>query len=94
MSLRSAPAEAFDQVRPRLLALLEMHRAATTDDARTRVASAFEAVFLASAWHVATDLLENGWRPPAPTGPSPSSAVLRLVGGTDIGPPPRASRVR
>ncbi len=84
MISETAPAGTFDELRPRLMALLEMHRAAKTDDARARLAETVEQVFLAAAWHVANDLLENGWRPQARSGPFALVAGLRLVGGVDV----------
>jgi len=75
----------FEALRPRLLMLLELHRTAPTEDARGTVADLFEDVFLATAWNVAQDLLENGWRPgfvtEAPA--ARSKGQLRVVGGTD-----------
>lgn len=84
MTIEAAPAETFDELRPRLMALLEMHRAAKTDDARARLAETMEQVFLSAAWHVANDLLEHGWRPQARSGPFALVAGLRLVGGADV----------
>jgi hypothetical protein len=82
MASVAEPAEAFDQLRPRLLALLEMHRAADTEELRRRIAQTLERVFLAAASHIAQDLLDNGWRPQR-GGETASGAVVRLVGGTD-----------
>jgi hypothetical protein len=43
-----------------------------------------EDVFLATAWHVAQDLLDHGWSPGVlPPGPVRSGARLKVVGGTD-----------
>ena len=43
----------------------------------------FEDAFLATAWHVAHDLLENGWAPSeAPTAPQ-GRGRLRVVRGSD-----------
>jgi hypothetical protein len=43
----------------------------------------FEDAFLATAWHVAHDLLENGWSPSeAPTAPQ-GRGRLRVVRGSD-----------
>jgi hypothetical protein len=71
-------------LRPRLLALLELHRTALTESSRAEVLKLFEEVFLATAWNVAQDLLDNGWRPgfgsPAPARPR---GKLRVVGGTE-----------
>ena len=74
----------FDALRPRLLALLELHRSAPTEEARATLADLFEDVFLSTAWHVAQDLLEHGWRPGFTSAePAPSRNHLRVVGGTD-----------
>jgi len=86
MTLSALPPD-FSELRPRLKMLLEMHRAATTDEERTTLVELFEDIFLATAWHVAQDLLENGWTPgyaaAASSKPQPGSAMrpsLRLVG--------------
>lgn len=72
-------------LRPRLLALLEMHRSATTEASRAALAKLFEDLFLATSWNIAQDLLENGWRPsviaPKPTRPG---GALQVVGGTEM----------
>ena len=71
----------LEALKPRLLLLLEMYRNAGTDEARATLTTLFQDVFLATAWNVATDLLENGW---APTASSPSERPqgrLRLVKG-------------
>jgi hypothetical protein len=84
MISRMTEAAEFGELRPRLLALIEQHRAARTDDERAQLAQRLEEVFLATAWHVAQDLLENGWKPGfvgAP--PSATPAALRVIGGTD-----------
>jgi hypothetical protein len=74
----------FTELRPRLKALLELHRTADTDEARATLVDLFEDVFLATAWHVATDLLENGWEPGFASHPRPvSHGHLRLVKGDD-----------
>jgi hypothetical protein len=77
----------FETLRPRLLALLEMHRAAETDEARATLVDVFADVFLATAWHVAQDLLENGWTPGFSVAPeqaaTPPKGALKVVGGTD-----------
>ena len=74
----------FDALRPRLLALLELHRSAQTEEARATLADVLEDVFLSTAWHVAQDLLEHGWRPGfASAEPTPRNVHLRVVGGTD-----------
>jgi hypothetical protein len=75
----------FEGLKPRLLLLLEMYRNAATDEARANLTVLFQDVFLATAWNVATDLLNNGWEP---TAAAPPTAVaerpqgrLRLVKG-------------
>ncbi|HEX7761297.1 MAG TPA: hypothetical protein VF459_17450 [Caulobacteraceae bacterium] len=72
----------FEALKPRLLLLLELYRNAGTDEARANLTSLFEDVFLAAAWNVATDLLNNGWEPtiPARLGDRPQGG-LRLVKG-------------
>ncbi len=74
----------FEALRPRLIALLELHRAAQTEEARQVLVGLFEEAFLATAWHVAQDMLENGWAP-ASLGASPKRdrGPLRVVGGSD-----------
>jgi hypothetical protein len=83
MSLKaSLPAE-FGELRPRLKLLVQMHRAATTDEEREGLEGKLEELFLATAWHVAEDLLENGWRPVRTTGVAPerlAASNLRVVG--------------
>lgn len=81
---RSLTPTEFESLRPRLLALLELHRSAPTEAARATLAELFEDVFLSTAFHVARDLLEHGWRPGfASADPAPSQVRLRVVGGTD-----------
>jgi hypothetical protein len=76
----------FVELRPRLLLLLELHRNAGAEEARANLITLFEEVFLACAWNVATDLLENGWEPskrggaPTPAAPPRAQTHLRLVG--------------
>jgi hypothetical protein len=53
----------FEALKPRLLLLLELYRNAGTDEARANLTGLFQDVFLAAAWNVATDLLNNGWEP-------------------------------
>ena len=84
MNSRTTEIVEFDALRPRLLALIEQHRTARTEDERAQLVGRLEEVFLATAWHVAQDLLENGWKPgfvSAP--PAAAPAALRVVGGTD-----------
>ena len=59
MISRMTEAAEFGELRPRLLALIEQHRAARTDDERAQLAQRLEEVFLATAWHVAQDLLDG-----------------------------------
>jgi hypothetical protein len=73
---------AFDELRPRLKALLELHRVAQTEEARAALVGMFEEAFLATAWHVAHDLLENGWAPSEPTKRT-ARGRLRVVRGSD-----------
>lgn len=85
MISRTTDAVEFDALRPRLLALIEQHRAAKTDAERQRLVGQLEDVFLATAWHVAHDLLENGWKPGF-VGPPPQTSkttALTVIGGTD-----------
>ena len=84
MNSRTTEIVEFDALRPRLLALIEQHRAARTEDERAQLVGRLEEVFLATAWHVAQDLLNNGWKPgfvSAP--PAVAPTALRVVGGTD-----------
>ena len=83
MISRNTDAIEFDALRPRLKALLELHRAAQTEEAREALVGLFEDAFLATAWHVAHDLLENGWEPSeGPTG-ARDRGHLRVVRGSD-----------
>ena len=68
----------FAEMRPRLLMLLELYRTAP-EEARPNLQGLFENVFLAAAWNVATDLLENGWEPTV-AGATTSRDYLKLVG--------------
>ncbi|MFI4933141.1 MAG: hypothetical protein ACHP7N_00825 [Caulobacterales bacterium] len=62
--------------------LLDLHYAAETEVAREALVELFEDVFLATAWHVAQDLLENGWQPGfASTTPPAARRHLKLVVG-------------
>lgn len=69
----------FGELRPRLRLLMELYRNAATDDARGTLIALCEDVFLAAAWNVAVDLLENGWEPTIKPASEPRSAHLRLV---------------
>jgi hypothetical protein len=84
MMTRSTDPVDFDALRPELMALLELHRAAQTDEARRALVGLFENLFLATAWNVAQDLLENGWAPGF-SGQAPRSkrSDLRVIGGVD-----------
>lgn len=74
----------FDSLRPELMALLELHRAAQTDEARKTLVGMFENLFLATAWNVAQDLLENGWSPGfVETQARRKRSDLRVIGGAD-----------
>ena len=76
----------FEALRPQLLALLALHRGAETEAARAAVVSLLERTFLATAWHVAQDLLENGWTPQVVVAPARrASGHLRVVGGAEAG---------
>jgi hypothetical protein len=84
MISRMTEAVEFGELRPRLLALIEQHRTAGTEAERARLARRLEEVFLATAWHVAQDLLDNGWKPGFIGAPAQSTpAALRVIGGTD-----------
>jgi hypothetical protein len=83
MTRNTDPVE-FDALRPELMALLELHRAAQTDEARKALVGLFENLFLATAWNVAQDLLENGWSPGyADKAPISKRSDLRVIGGVD-----------
>jgi hypothetical protein len=84
MITRTTDAVEFDALRPELMALLELHRAAQTDEARKALVGMFENLFLATAWNVAQDLLENGWTPRfVNDAPHAKRSDLRLIGGAD-----------
>jgi hypothetical protein len=81
---RSTELMEFETLRPRLLVLLEMHRTAPTEEARAVLVELFQDVFLSTAWHVAQDLLENGWSPGFVSAPSATArGRLKVVGGAD-----------
>jgi len=81
---RSTDPIAFNELRPRLKALLEFHRAAQTDEAREALVQQFQDAFLATAWHVAHDLLDHGWSPTeAPAAQPAQRGALRVVRGSD-----------
>ncbi len=70
----------FGEIRPHLLLLLELYRNAGTDEARANLVGLFENAFLTTAWHVAKDLLDNGWEPVAAgVGRRGAEGRLRLV---------------
>ena len=84
MMTRSTDPVEFDALRPELMALLELHRAAQTEEARKALVGMFENLFLATAWNVAQDLLENGWSPGfANLSPRAKRSDLRVIGGAD-----------
>jgi len=83
MISKSTDAIEFDELRPRLKALLALHRAAQTDAAREALVGLFEEAFLATAWHVAHDLLEHGWAPSDAPEDSRERGRLRVVRGSD-----------
>jgi hypothetical protein len=74
----------LEDIRPQILALLQLHSLAQTDEARASIAALFEKAFLATAWHVAQDLLDNGWSPGfVSTLSGRPQSRLRVVGGSD-----------
>ncbi|HVN01753.1 MAG TPA: hypothetical protein VMT68_16230 [Caulobacteraceae bacterium] len=85
MITKATDAIEFEALRPRLMALLELHRLAQTEEARQALVGLFEDAFLATAWHVAQDMLENGWAPAklAGGGPTRDRGPMRVVGGSD-----------
>jgi hypothetical protein len=70
----------FEALRPRVRALLELHRCAQTQEARELLVGMFEDAFLAAAWHVAQDMLENGWAPAVVRRDAEARPNLRIVG--------------
>jgi hypothetical protein len=84
MMTRSTDPVEFDALRPELMALLALHRAAKTEEARKALVGMFENLFLATAWNVAQDLLENGWTPGfMDAAPRSKRSDLRVIGGAD-----------
>ena len=84
MMTRSTDPVEFDALRPELMALLALHRAAKTEEARKALVGMFENLFLATAWNVAQDLLENGWTPGfLDAAPRSKRSDLRVIGGAD-----------
>jgi hypothetical protein len=84
MMTKSTDPVEFEALRPELIALLELHRAAQTDDARRALVGMFENLFLATAWNVAQDLLDNGWSPSVvDAAPRSKRSDLRVIGGVD-----------
>ena len=84
MSEISTELAPFEELRPQLLALLALHRTAQTEESRVALVSLFERAFLATAWHVAQDLLDNGWSPQTVMAPARRGlGRLKVVGGTD-----------
>lgn len=82
---KNAAGVEFEALRPRLLALLALHRAAQTEEARAALVELLERLFLAAAWRVAQDLVENGWSPESQSPPSSGAPRphLKVVGGSD-----------
>jgi hypothetical protein len=83
MSLKATLPAEFGELRPRLKLLVQMHRAARTDEERVELEGLLEELFLATAWYVAEDLLENGWKPVRTSGVSPeriAASNLRVIG--------------
>ena len=76
--MKTGPIE-FGEMRPRLRLLMELYRNAATDDARATLLTLCEDVFLAAAWNVAVDLLDNGWQPTIQASDALPTAHLRLV---------------
>jgi hypothetical protein len=74
----SGPIE-FGEMRPRLRLLMELYRNAATDEARAALLALCEDVFLAAAWNVAVDLLDNGWVPAVTAAGNRPTARLRVV---------------
>jgi hypothetical protein len=84
MSENSADVFPFEGLRPQLLALLALYRTAKSEEACEALEALFERAFLAAAWHVAQDLLDNGWSPTVVSSRvRRSSTELRVVGGAD-----------
>jgi len=84
--MRQARPMEFEALRPRLLMLLELHRAAEGEEERAMLKDLFQDVFLATAWHVAQDLLENGWTPglvAQTASTTKERSRLKVVGGRD-----------
>ncbi|HUZ12164.1 MAG TPA: hypothetical protein VMU93_04845 [Caulobacteraceae bacterium] len=76
----------FGELRPRLRLLLELHGRAASEAARAAIAREFEQLFLTTAWHVARDLIDNGYEPvaaPRSTARSDAPGGLRLVDSAD-----------
>ena len=75
--MRGAAAE-FNELRARLRLLLELHRTAGTEEARSSLVGLLEELFLTLTWNVAVDLLANDWDP-ARGLPRPTRSALALV---------------
>jgi hypothetical protein len=80
---RQADPIEFEALRPRILALLELYRVAQTDEARQALMGLFEDAFLATAWHAARDLLENGWVPQTLSTTPARRGGLKVVDNSD-----------
>lgn len=82
-ALHADPAE-FGELRPKLMVLLALYAAAASDEARADLVREFEAAFLATAWHVARDLLDHGYEPVvASAARQGAHGHLRVVSGVD-----------
>jgi|HubBroStandDraft_1064217.scaffolds.fasta_scaffold45693_3 hypothetical protein len=81
--MKATDAVGFDDLRPRLLVLLEQHRAAACEETRARVVGRVEELFLATAWNVAKDMLDHGWIPEVVAGSQAPRTSLRAIGGSD-----------
>jgi hypothetical protein len=71
----------FGEMRPRLRLLMELYRNAANEEARATLLALCEDVFLAAAWNVAVDLLENGWEPAVTRAAARADGKLKLVSG-------------
>ena len=87
---KSTDAIEFDALRPRLKALLELHRVAQTEEARVALVGMFEDAFLATAWHVAHDLLEEQLVAQRSADSSPAGPPRPSCGWSGVQTRPRA----
>ena len=81
--MRGAAAE-FNELRARLRLLLELHRTAATEEARSSLVALLEELFLTLTWNVAVDLLANDWDPDRGL-PRPTRSALALVMSEGLG---------